>query len=508
MTSRGKDGWMIATTLTPSDPYLVPPTMRGRVRIGEGCALAALLAINWYLANALPSSFFSFTSLLLFGWVLLLVGRMTTAGLILLLPLVITRGATLVSLLVIEAGAYMPEVNRLGEVGDASASFVTFTALFFLTFALVFRTFERPFLAFARSPLLDRVVALLGWPVVLACMACGAVAFIHGVQGGFPLLAGVDRFLYRREYSSGLVLILLDNKFLFAAALGAVAFAPRFAPLLKPCAIATFMGLTGLYFLFGDKFFTILEEVAFFMMPLLLQRQGRLAGTLIRIAPLAIALLCGSLSATLYIYSGYGRLSLDRTTALVGERIAGQGELWFVASRDARRTTNWDQHMVERNIAVLDDKTPPASAFANGVETYYFIQHYAPAKLAASFRKNQGWVQLTMGTEAMALVMFGYLGVAAIMAFLGALVAFASLYLRRAFASGFPLSLLFAVWTSLQVYFATQQASLWTIAAPGQINRLLLFVTIEIILLAVNRAQIMAAFSRDRAASFAGGQAA
>jgi hypothetical protein len=59
------------------------------------------------------------------------------------------------------------------------------------------------------------------------------------------------------------------------------------------------------------------------------------------------------------------------------------------------------------------------------------------------------------------------------------------------------------VWTFLQVYFSVQQASLWTVAAPGQINRLLLFVTIEIVLLAVNRAQILSALGRDRAAGFA-----
>lgn len=73
-------------------------------------------------------------------------------GLILLLPLVITRGATLVSLLVIEAGAYMPEVNQQGVPGDASASFVAFTAIFFLIFALVFRRCERWFLAYAARP--------------------------------------------------------------------------------------------------------------------------------------------------------------------------------------------------------------------------------------------------------------------------------------------------------------------------------------------------------------------
>lgn len=483
-------------------PYHAAP-LRSHLPVGALIALTAILAVNWLLAATLVSPLFSWTSLLLFGWLLLLVGRISSAALILLLPLVITRAATQLSLLVIEAGAYMPEVNRLGAPGDASASFVAFTALFFVIAALVIRRFEGVFLAYTRSPLVDGVVALLGWPVVLLCMALGALVFLHGMEGGFPLIEGVDRFLYRREYSSGLTLILLDNKFLFAAMLGAVAFAPRYQPLLKTAAILTFLGLTALYFLFGDKFFTILGEVAFFVMPLLLARQGDLAPTMARLALPVGALLCMASGATLYIYSGYGRLPLDRSLTLIGERVAGQGELWFVANRDARRVINWDAHLIDRNVDTLGDKSPAAAAFANGVETYYFIQRYAPAKLAASFRKNQGWVQLTMGTEAMALVVFGYAGVFVVMAVLGILVALAALYLLRAFASGFPLSLFFAVWTFLQVYFAAQQASLWSVAAPGQINRLLLFVTIELVLLAVNRGQIVAARGRGQAEAFA-----
>lgn len=467
----------------------------------EIAALTAALALNWYLALAVPSPWFSWTSLGLFGWLLLLVGRTSPAGLILLMPLVITRGATLVSLMCIEAGAYMPEVNRLGAPGDASASFVLFTALFFLVYAVVFRLFQRPFLAFVRSPLIDDLVALLGWPVLLVCMALGAIAFIQGAQSGFPLLQGVDRFLYRREFGSPLVLMLLDQKFLVAAILGAIAFAPRYAPLLKTAAIMTLIALTGLYFLFGDKFFTILTEVSFFAMPLLLQRLGRLRSTIVRLAPLAAALLCGSLGATLYIYSGYGRLPVDRTVALVGERIAGQGELWFVASRDSRAVATWDDDLVRRYGEALSDAPPADTAAAKGIETFYFIHHYAPTKLAAAFRKNEGWVQLTMGYEAMALVMFGYVGVAVAMALAGMLVALLSLYLRRAFASGFPVSLYFAVWAYLQVYLTVQQARFWSIAAPGQLKRMLLFATFELVLLAINRGQIMALVSRGRAAS-------
>ncbi len=480
-----------------------PARAAGPRLAAQAVALAAALAVNWSLAAASPGPLFSWTSLLLFGWLLLLVARISAAGAILLLPLVITRGATMLSLMAIEAGAYMPEINRLGAAGDASASFVAFTALFFLVFAVVVRALERPFAAYARSPLLDQVVGFLAWPVVLACMGLGAAAFLDGARSGFPLLEGVDRFLYRREYSSALVFVLLDNKFLLAALLGAVAFAPRWRPLLKAAAVLTFLGLTALYFLFGDKFFTILAEVAFFTMPLLLRRRDRLGRTLLRAAPPAIALLCAALAATFYIYSDYGRRPLDRTMTLLGERVAGQGQLWFVATRDAGRPTNWDERLVRRNLSVLDDPVPADAAFRNGVETFWFIQRYAPSKLAASFARSEGSVQLTMGTEAMALVAFGYVGVAAVMALAGLLLALAALYLRRAFESGFPLSLLFAVWTYLQVYFSVQQASLWPVAAPGQINRVLLFLTIELVLLAVNRAQTMSAFNRARAAGFA-----
>ena len=486
------------TAASPQAPEIPSPPLR----IGSMVAFAAALALNWFLADALASPIFSWISLLLFGWLLLLVARVSTAALILLLPLVITRAAALLSLLVIEAGAYMPEVNRLGSAGDASASFVAVTALFFLTVAILFRALERPAIAYARSPLLDQVVAMLGWPVVIACLAWGAVAFLDGVRAGFPLLQGVDRFLFRREFGSPAILALLDQKFLISVLLGSVAFAPRDAPWLKLCAILTLAGLTGLYFLFGDKFFTILTEVSIFAMPFLLRRQGRLAPTFLRLAPGAAVLTCGSLAATLYIYSDYGRLPIDRTTALVGERVAGQGELWFVASRDSRAASNWDGQLVERYNAILKDKSAPDTASAYGIETFYFINRYSPTKLANSFHKSNGWVQLTMGTEAMLLVMFGYIGVLIGMMLAGVLVGLSLLYLRRTFASGFPLSLYCAMWTFLQIYLCIQQASWWSVAAPGQIKRLLLFLTIELVLVAINRGQILSLASGARRSVF------
>jgi hypothetical protein len=91
-------------------------------------------------------------------------------------------------------------------------------------------------------------------------------------------------------------------------------------------------------------------------------------------------------------------------------------------------------------------------------------------------------------------------GLAVIVVLAGVLVALLLLYLRRAFASGFPISLYCAAWVYLQVYLFMQQATFWSIAAPGQINRLLLFATFELVLLAINRGQILSMLSRSRAA--------
>ena len=64
-----------------------------------------------------------------------------------------------------------------------------------------------------------------------------------------------------------------------------------------------------------------------------------------------------------------------------------------------------------------------------------------------------------------------------------------ALYLRRAFASEFPLSIVMALWVSLQAYELLQQGALWAIFARGQLRRFLVAVIFEAVLFAFNRAQ-------------------
>ena len=464
--------------------------MRTSQRGLEICAFVCLAAANWALAAASPSPAFSWTSILVFVWATLLLIRSHSRAAILLLPLVITRGATMVSLLFIEGGAFMPEVGRVGVPGDASASFAAFTALFYLVYALVFASGERLVMQAYTSPLLEKLTRLLRWPIVAFCAGLFLLAVAHGLQTGFPIFQHIDRFYYRRFFSGGLVLELLDDKFLYGALLGSIVFARNAGSLLRLSAMALQGCLVITFFLFGDKFFTLLTMCTFFAMPYLLQNERALLKTLAKGWLPAVVLLGAAFGATLFIYSDYGDAPLQVGMTRLGDRIAGQGELWFVASQDDRQLLAYNDGVVSAYRQSLTAPDPATSDFETGMETFFFINRYMPQPLRRSFIHSEGWVQLTMGSEAMALANFGYLGVTVLMILGGVAAALPALYLRRAFASEFPISIALAILISLQAYIALQQAAVWPLLARGQVNRFLLAAVFETVLLAANWAQL------------------
>jgi hypothetical protein len=442
---------------------------------------------------------------LLFGGLVRLARWLPRAA-VLASPLIITRAATVLSLIFIEGGGYMPEIGRVGRPGDASASFVFVSALFFATYAVVFRAFDRIVSMHAKSNLVTRLTTVLRWPVIGGCAVLGLLALVQGLQTGFPLLQGVDRFLYRRFYGEGPVLLLLDNKVIVAALLGSIVFSGSAARLERAAAAALSVLVILECFLFGDKFFTILSAAAYFVMPGFLLRGEAMARALSRMLLAGAVLLAAVFAITVYIYSDYGTLPIDRAGARLAERVAGQGELWFVATQDDPAVLGWKTNEVQQYVAsVRDDKDPQGAAFANGADTYHFVFKYAPQKLKDAFKANGGWVQFTMGFEAIGLVMFGYVGVMILMVLAGGLLALFSLFLYRAFLSEFPLSIIMAGWASLQFGMAVQQASLWAIFAAGQWRRFFLFIVLETCLAALNRGESKA---REHRRSFDGSLAA
>jgi hypothetical protein len=455
-------------------------------------ACVMLTGFNWALAHAVRSPVFAYSSAMLFGWFVLLMTRWLPRAAILAMPLIITRAATVISLIFIEGGAYMPEIGRVGAPGDASASFVFVSALFFTSYAIVFFALDRIVSMYARSRIVGRLAVLLRWPVIGICAVLAGLVLLQGSRTGFPLLHGVDRFLYRRFYGEGAVLLLLENKSIVAAVLGSMVFSTSTTRLEKAAAATLFLSVIVECFLFGDKFFTILSAAAYFAMPGLLLGGQAMRRAIPRILLAGSVLLAAVVSITVYIYSDYGTLPMDRASERLAERVAGQGELWFVATQDAPALLDWKADEVQRYVGSLQDKDPGSAAFADGADTYYFIFKYAPQKLKDAFKANQGWVQYTMGFEAIGLVMFGYVGLTLLVTAAGALAALFYLFLYRAFLSENPLSIVMASWASMQIYMAVQQASLWAVFATGQWRRFFLFAVVETCLAAVNRGEAKA----------------
>ena len=81
----------------------------------------------------------------------------------------------------------------------------------------------------------------------------------------------------------------------------------------------------------------------------------------------------------------------------------------------------------------------------------------------------------------------------------GVAAALPALYLRRAFASEFPVSIALAILISMQAYITLQQAAVWPLLARGQVNRFLLAGVFETFILAMNWAQTQGLKPRNSA---------
>ena len=150
------------------------------------------------------------------------------------------------------------------------------------------------------------------------------------------------------------------------------------ASVQKLSALAIQVCLVLIFFLFGDKFFTLLKMCTFFAMPYLLRNETALLRTLARSWLPAVLLLGAAFSATLFIYSDYGNAPVDVGMTRLGDRIAGQGELWFVASQDDRRLFAYNSSVVDAYKQSLTTSDPAATDFETGMETYFFINRYMP----------------------------------------------------------------------------------------------------------------------------------
>lgn len=448
----------------------------------DALVLAALMIANCAWAVLWPSPLTTFAAL--FIWLIALTRLFAAdpSSVVVLLPLLILHLSVMVSLAAIESGAAMKEMGHVGRASSASASFVIYSLLFVLTASTVYRRRrDRP--GHARQ---TPIAALTPRPFILAWIALVIGAFIvcylalAGVRTGFPLLTGTDRFVYRRFSADVLTLNFLNYKFVLAALLGSSAVFAATAT-MRNAHHVVFLSYLLVSFLFGDKFFIILSATASYGMPFLIRDPQGISRAIRRLAPLSLAVVACVFVITLFIYSDYGQLSLDTTLTKLGGRVAGQGQLWYLAVEYSSHAFSLDPEMLRLNLANLFANPAADFAFEHRLAAFYFVEKFSPTAMHTSFIHNGGSVTPTMVFEAYGLVGFGYLGLAVLVAAMGCVVGALAAWLVRAMMSGNPVNVLLPAQVLAQSLVVMTQGTLYSILSVSTFKTYAAYFVLQVI---------------------------
>jgi len=458
----------------------------------EAAAWLFSALIVWWLSAAFIHPAWSWIALLQFLWLCVLCFRSQPQGFALFLPIVLIRASVVVALVAIEYGAHLPEVGLAGTPGPHTASYVVVSAWLFACYLLAFGLLQRT-LHRSHGNLLTATFDRYAVQVSAVIVGVGGLAtlwliFVGGSRG-FPLLAGVDRFVFRRIFADPLTLNILNFKSILASALGLVTFCLPVSAIWKRLSLVTFLVFVGINFLFGDKFFIILMTVSAYIAPYLYRNHQlvrKKAGMTMVVAALVMAPVMG---VTWFIYSDQGRMSPEATTRRLTERFAAQGELWYVQNRIGGPLARWDSLFVSRNIEATGVKNVDLFALRNGLGPAYFMNLYAPDRLRAAQGRHAGLVTYTMALEPLLLVHFGWLGLAIGMAFSGGLFALGALYLAYAIERRLILSMIFAGYIMVLMRSFSTQGGLWVVASVFTLKWFSVVLAIELALLIVAASQ-------------------
>lgn len=397
-----------------------------------------------------------------------------------------------VALIAIEHGARLPEVALSGTPGPHTASYVFLSALLFASYLVSFRLLRRAMRWSDRNVLtttFDRYAVTV--TAVIVALGIGATLWliVVGAARGFPLLAGVDRFVFRRIYADGLTLNILNFKSILSGALGLVAFCLPVSATWKRVSMLTCAAFVCVNFLFGDKFFIILITISCFLAPYLYVNYHvvtKRIGTTLAIG----AMLMGPvLAVTWFIYSDQGRMSVEATSQRLSERFAAQGELWYIQNRIGGPLIGWNGQFVSRNVEAMSVKNVDLFALRNGLGPAYFMNLYSPDRLRAAQGRHAGAVTYTMALEPLALAHFGWLGLFVTMILSGGLFALGALYLAYGIERRLILSTVFSGYIMVLMRSFSTQGGPWVVASVFTLKWLSVVLGIELVLLVVAASQ-------------------
>lgn len=458
----------------------------------ESVTLLASCLIVWWLSAVFVHPIWSWVALCEFVWLCALSFRLEPRGFALFLPVAITRASVVVALVAIEYGARLPELGLSGTAGPHTTSYVCLTALLFASYLLIFRGLVAGLSLSnvkALTAVFDRFSVAISAVIIVVAIGSTLWLIVIGASRGFPLLVGMDRFVFRRLFADSLTLNILNFKSIIAGVLGLVTFSLRVGFAWKRLSLGVFFVFLGVNFLFGDKFFIIILTVSCFFAPYLYMNHHLARKKLGSLIGLTTLLMLPVLSVTWFIYSDNGRASVAATSQRLTERFAAQGELWYLQTKIGAPLIRWNDQFVDGNIQAMSIKNVDLFALQNGLGPAYFMNRYAPDKLRAAQGRHAGAVTYTMALEPLALVNFGWIGLAVAMVLSAGLFGLAAIYVAYAIERRLMLSMIFSSYVMVLMRTFMNQGTPWVIASVFTLKWFSIVLAIELILLTLAHGQ-------------------
>jgi Family of unknown function (DUF6418) len=399
-------------TRTIIAPYGIRMRKVAGTIIGHFAAAAALaLGANFY-----PSALWAYAALLLFSSFCFGLLRHSTVTFLLFVPLLALRITEFISGAAIESGAYMTETAGYGEATGAFTRLLLIYILFFGTATCVVEAmWPKMRRMFVEAPDIWERQAKVIWYGLLVIMGIGTTYLIRlGINNGFPLFTGADRFEYLYTLDSPYYSALLQNRLVIVPFIGVLFALPRYR--IGAGAMIAWLLIASI--VFGEKFTSLLMILSVFAVPagLVHIANGRPI-PLTKVLGIAAAIVVITVPA---VFIAYGATkNIDAAAQRYGERVALQGQLWYRADQKYLNAGRFDDKAIASDIATW---FKPGEQSATKVGTrfglYYVMEKFTPSRtLGWTMETGNGFVFSLYPYLMMTMGLIGLLIVSSLLAF-------------------------------------------------------------------------------------------
>ncbi|MDR6789630.1 hypothetical protein J2Y58_003003 [Sphingomonas sp. BE138] len=352
---------------------------RARGFVGMYALHFLLAGIAAFGSQALPSAAWAYAALAIYISLCLGILRTSPATFLLFVPLLANRATEFISGGAIESGAYMIETTTTGQPTGAFTRLLLIYMLFLLTATFAVEAmWPRLKAMFRDAPARWERQAPLIWKGLLAVVVVVSLYLIRlGINNGFPLFSGIDRFVYLEKLDSPLYQSWMSNRLVVVPFVGALFALPAY----RARAGLVILWMLATSIIFGEKFGSLLMILSVFGIPAgLVHIANDRKIPFNFIAGVCTAIIVTTIPAVLIAYGALN--DFDAAAERYGQRVALQGQLWYVTDLKYMSATNFDDRALAADMSTWFDPGAQESTKAGTrFGLYYVMQRFASSRL-------------------------------------------------------------------------------------------------------------------------------